>query len=196
PGLLPVIGSVWRGRGALRMAARKVIVKRLAAIHDLGSMDVLCTDKTGTLTEARIELAQHLDVLGRDSPRVLLLAYLSSRFETGLKSPLDEAILRHAVDVDVGAWCKIDEGPFDFERRRVSVLLEHETERLLVVKGGFEDVLRLSTPWEGEGPADLRPLDDTLRARLHAQCERLGHEGFRVLGVAWRAVASDHPHAV
>src|SRR5262249_41945639 len=196
PELLPMIVSVCLARGGLRMAARKVIVKRLAAIHDLGSMDVLCTDKTGTLTEARIELAQHLDVLGRDSPRVLLLAYLSSRFETGLKSPLDEAILRHAVDVDVGAWRKIDEVPFDFERRRVSVLLESDTERLLVVKGAFEDILRLSTTYEGEGPADVRPLNAALEASLHAQSERLGREGFRVLGVAWRAVAPDHPHAV
>jgi Mg2+-importing ATPase len=196
PELLPMIVSVCLARGALRMAARKVIVKRLAAIHDLGSMDVLCTDKTGTLTEARIELAQHLDPLGRDSQRVLLLASLNSRFETGLKSPLDEAILRHGSEVDVGGWCKIDEVPFDFERRRVSVLLEKQAERLLVVKGAFEDVLRLSTAYEGEGPEDLRPLDAAGRAHLHARFERLGREGFRVLGVAWRAVAPDHPHAV
>src|SRR5262249_34513897 len=169
PELLPMIVSVCLARGALRMAAKKVIVKRLAAIHDLGSMDVLCTDKTGTLTEARIELAEHLDALGRDSQRVLLLAYLNSRFETGLKSPLDEATLRHATDVDAGVWRKIDEVPFDFERRRVSVLLERDTERLLVVKGAFEDVLRLSTTYEREGPADLRPLDATVETRLHAQ---------------------------
>jgi Mg2+-importing ATPase len=196
PELLPMIVSVCLARGALRMAARKVIVKRLAAIHDLGSMDVLCTDKTGTLTEARIELAQHLDSLGRDSQRVLLLAALNSRFETGLKSPLDEAILRHGSELDVGGWCKIDEVPFDFERRRVSVLLEKQAERILVVKGAFEDVLRLSTAYEGEGPEDLRPLDAAGRAHLHARFEHLSREGFRVLGIAWRAVAPDHPHAV
>ncbi len=98
--------------------------------------------------------------------------------------------------MNVGAWRKIDEVPFDFERRRVSVLLESGTERLLVVKGACEDVLRLSTAYEGEGPADLRPLDPAMRACLHAQFERFGREGFRVLGIAWRAVALDHPHAV
>ena len=121
PELLPMVVSVTLARGALRMAEKKVIVKRLAAIHDLGSMDVLCTDKTGTLTEARIRLERHLDALGRDSQRVLELAYLNSYFETGLKSPLDDAILQHAEEVDVAGWQKIDEVPFGFERRRVSV---------------------------------------------------------------------------
>jgi P-type Mg2+ transporter len=195
PELLPMIVSVCLARGALRMAAKKVVVKRLAAIHDLGSMDVLCTDKTGTLTEARIELAQHLDPLGRDSARVLLLAWLNSRFETGLRSPLDEAILRHAVEVNAEGWEKVDEVPFDFERRRVSVLLARDTERLLIVKGAFEDVLRLATAWEGDGPRDVRPLDAAMRARLHARFEELGRDGFRVLGIAWRAVPPDHAHA-
>src|SRR5262249_33427228 len=103
PELLPMIVSVTLARGALRMAGKKVIVKRLAAILDLGSMDVLCTDKTGTLTEAKIRLEKHLDPRGRTSQRVLLLAYLNSRFETGLKSPLDEAILRHE-EMDVRGW--------------------------------------------------------------------------------------------
>ncbi len=119
PELLPMVVSVTLARGALRMAAKKVVVKRLAAIHDLGCMNVLCTDKTGTLTEARIRLERHLDPLGRDSARALQLAYLNSFFETGLKSPLDEAILRHR-EVDVRGWQKIDELPFDFERRRAA----------------------------------------------------------------------------
>ena len=113
--------SVTLARGALRMAGKHVIVKRLAAIQNLGSMDVLCTDKTGTLTEAKISLERHVDIWGDDSARVLELAYLNSFFETGLKSPLDEAILAHD-HLDVSRWKKIDEAPFDFERRRVSVL--------------------------------------------------------------------------
>src|SRR6266568_158362 len=195
PELLPMVVSVTLARGALRMAEKKVIVKRLAAIHDLGSMDVLCTDKTGTLTEARIRLEQHLDALGRDSLRVLELAYLNSYFETGLKSPLDDAILQHA-EVDVRGWQKIDEVPFDFERRRVSVLVDDGTARLLVVKGALEDILRLSTHYEGDGPEDLRPLAAEAAQRIRTQFETLGREGFRVLGIAWRRVGRDHPHAI
>ncbi len=191
PELLPMVISVTLSRGALRMADKKVIVKRLAAIHDLGSMDILCTDKTGTLTEARIRLEKHLDPLGRSTSRVLELAYLNSHFETGLRSPLDEAILRHE-EVDIAGWSKIDEVPFDFERRRVSVLVSGPTSpRLLVVKGAFEDVLRLSTSYEGDGPDDLRPLDDAARKSMAERFDGLSREGFRVLGIAWKAEPAD-----
>jgi P-type Mg2+ transporter len=188
--------SVTLARGALRMAEKKVIVKRLAAVHDLGSMDVLCTDKTGTLTEAHIRLERHLDALGRDSQRVLELAYLNSYFETGLKSPLDDAILQHRDEVDVSGWQKIDEVPFDFERRRVSVLVDNGKMRLLIVKGALEDILRLSTHREGEGPDDLLPLNEAALQRIQAQFENLGREGFRVLGIAWKLVGKDHGHAI
>jgi Mg2+-importing ATPase len=195
PELLPMVVSVTLARGALRMSTQKVLVKRLAAIHDLGSMDVLCTDKTGTLTEARIRLEQHLDPTGRDSPRVLELAYLNSYFESGLRSPLDEAILRHD-EVDVRGWEKIDEVPFDFERRRVSVLVGHGDARLLVVKGAFEDLLALSTRYEAGGPADIRPLDAGARRALVERFESLGREGYRVLGVAWKTEAPECRHVV
>ena len=148
PELLPMVVSVTLARGALRMAAKKVIVKRLSAIQNLGSMDVLCTDKTGTLTEARIHLERHVNGLGKESERVLKLAYLNSFFETGVKSPLDDAILEHR-EIDTSGWRKIDEVPFDFERRRVSVLLENGGARTLVVKGAPEDILRLSDPVRG-----------------------------------------------
>ena len=134
PELLPMVISVTLSRGALRMAKMHMIVKRLSAIQDLGSMDVLCTDKTGTLTEAKIRLERHVDASGRPSERVLQLAYFNSFFETGLKSPLDEAILGHQ-HIEIGAWKKIDEVPFDFERRRVSVLIDNGETRWLVVKG-------------------------------------------------------------
>ena len=127
-------------RGDLR--ARRVIVKRLAAIHDLGAMDVLCTDKTGTLTESKIRLAGHVDHAGDDNEEVFRLAYLNSAFESGIRSPLDEAILSHQ-QLDVAAWQKIDEVPFDFERRRVSVLVDDGSTRLLVVKGAPEDIIAL-----------------------------------------------------
>lgn len=195
PELLPMVVSVTLSRGALRMAASKVIVKRLASIQNLGSMDVFCTDKTGTLTEARIHLERHLDPLGRDSQRVLELAYFNSFFETGLKSPLDDAILEHK-EIDVSAWRKIDEVQFDFERRRVSVLLDNGSNRLLVVKGAPEDILRLSVSYGLDEEAVPRPLDDAARARINAQFEALSKEGLRVLGIASRQVGTDHDHAV
>ncbi|MBJ6725239.1 magnesium-translocating P-type ATPase [Geomesophilobacter sediminis] len=195
PELLPMVVSVTLARGALRMAAHKVIVKRLASIHNLGSMDVFCTDKTGTLTEARIHLERHLDPLGKESQRVLELAYFNSFFETGLKSTLDDAILEH-TEIDASRWEKVDEVPFDFERRRISVLLGSTTDRLLVVKGAPEDILRLSVSYVREGEAQPHPLDEAARRSINAQFEALSREGFRVLGIASRQVGKEHVHAV
>lgn len=195
PELLPMIVSVTLAKGAKRMAAKRVIVKQLASIQNLGSMDVLCTDKTGTLTEARIHLERHIDSLGRDSNRVLELAYLNSFFETGLKSPLDDAILEHK-EIDITSWRKIDEVPFDFERRRVSVLVDNGQKRILVIKGAPEDILHLCTTYEGESDTDLCPLDDAARATVRALFDSLGREGFRVLGIAWRHEEADYPHIV
>ncbi|HMK60596.1 MAG TPA: magnesium-translocating P-type ATPase [Dissulfurispiraceae bacterium] len=194
PELLPMVVSVTLARGAQRMAANKVIVKRLAAIQNLGSMDVLCTDKTGTLTEARIRLEQHVDVFGRDSKWVLELAYLNSYFETGLKSPLDNAILEHS-EIDVSGWNKIDECPFDFERRRVSVLVDNGHARILVVKGAPEDILRLCNQYQGDGENDLRSLNKDNMTSIKSLFEALSRDGFRVLAVAWRNVEAGHSHA-
>jgi Mg2+-importing ATPase len=195
PELLPMVVTVTLSRGAMRMATHQVIVKQLAAIHNLGSMDVLCTDKTGTLTEGRIRLERHLDARGNDSAQVLQLAYLNSYFETGLKSPLDDAILEHK-EIDASGWRKIDEVPFDFERRRVSVLVDQGEKRLLVVKGSPEDILRLSTQYAVGEAREFIPLDEQALASIQALHDSLGREGFKVLGIAWRAVALDHPHAV
>jgi len=195
PELLPMVVSVTLSRGALHMAKKRVIVKRLPSIQNLGSMDVLCTDKTGTLTEAKIRLEQHVDAQGKPSERVLELAYLNSFFETGLKSPLDEAILNHE-HIDVSAWKKIDEVPFDFERRRVSVLLDNGATRLLVVKGAPDEILGFCSQYEEQGAERLGPVDKAVLERIHRQCDALENEGFRVLGIAWRHVPLDHPHAV
>ncbi len=195
PELLPMVVTVTLSRGAMRMARRHVIVKRLAAIHNLGSMDILCTDKTGTLTEAKIRLIRHVDADGRDSRQVLQYAYLNSYFETGLRSPLDNAILEQG-DVVVRHWQKIDEVPFDFERRRVSVLLDDGKRRMLVVKGSPEDILRLSTRYATESDETPRPLDDAAHQRIQDLHDSLGREGFKVLGIAWKEVPADHPHAV
>ena len=194
PELLPMVVSVTLTRGALRMAAFKVIVKRPSAIQDMGAMDVLCTDKTGTLTEAKIRLERHVDATGQDNANVLAQAYLNSYFESGLKSPLDDAILAHA-DIDVTGWTKIDEVPFDFERRRVSVLVERDGSRRLVVKGAPEDIVRLCTHYQDCAGATAG-LDAAAQTRINALFDSLGEEGFRVLGIAWRDVPIDHPHAV
>ncbi len=193
PELLPMVVSVTLSQGAMRLARSRVIVKRLSAVQDLGGIDVLCTDKTGTLTEGRIRLERHVDAAGRNSGRVLELAYLNSYFETGIRSPLDDAILAHR-HVDVGSWRKIDEVPFDFERRRVSVLLEQGGQRTLAVKGSPEDILRLCTGYEADGRQ--HPLDAAARARIQALFESLSRDGFRVLGIAWRGEPPQHDHAV
>ncbi|MBT2188353.1 magnesium-translocating P-type ATPase [Sphingobium nicotianae] len=185
PELLPMIMTVSLARGAQRMASARVVVKRLSAIHDLGQMDILCTDKTGTLTEARITLVGHPGIDGEDDERVAELAAVNARFETGLKSPLDEALIVHATAERIAGWSKIDERPFDFERRRVSVLAERDGERIEIVKGAPEMLLALCTRAQDRSGA-LVPLDDGLRARLAALRDERAAQGLRLLGVAWK----------
>jgi len=194
PELLPMIVSVTLARGALRMARAHVIVKRLGAIHDLGSMDVLCTDKTGTLTEAKISLARQVALSGVDSERVLDLAWLNSHFQAGLRNPLDTAIVEAGQSRGAG-WAKIDVVPFDFQRRRVSVLVEHEGRRVLITKGAPEDVIKLATRYEEPGKPELLPLDDAARTGAAKVFEGLSAEGFRALGVAWRELEPDRAGA-
>jgi Mg2+-importing ATPase len=187
PELLPMIVTVTLARGAVRLGGKRVIVKQLASIHNLGAMDVLCTDKTGTLTEARISVVGHPDAAGADSPRVLEFGLVNSRFQTGLKSPLDSAIAAHA-DLDLSAWRRIAEAPFDFRRRRVSVLAERDGQRLLIVKGAPEDVLLRCQAVHSANGAALGPDG---RAGLISAFEAMGREGERVLAIASRAMPSD-----
>jgi P-type Mg2+ transporter len=185
PQLLPMIVSVTLSRGAVRMARKKVIVKRLAAIENFGSMDILCSDKTGTLTVGQISVARHVNVFGEDDDAVIRLAALNSTFQTGLKSPMDEAILRHEHPA-VARYRLRDEIPFDFQRRRVSVVVEEGGERLLVTKGAPESVLPACEALELEGVST--PLDAPARAGAEALFRRLSSEGYRVLAVAYRPV--------
>jgi Mg2+-importing ATPase len=193
PELLPMIVTVTLARSAMQMAKRKVIVKRLSAIHDLGAMNVLCTDKTGTLTEATIKLVRTIDGQGIESAHAYSYAYINSQFESGMKSPLDDAILS-AHPFDMSGWRKIDEVPFDFERRRVSVLVEHNAKRRLIVKGAPEDLLRLSGRYEG-ADGEQKPLDAAMRSVFQATLDALGGQGFRALGVASRLVSADYETA-
>src|SRR5262249_43911272 len=158
------------------------------ALHNIGAIDMLCTDKTGTLTEARIEMVKAIDAAGAESARVFELACLNSHFETGLKSPMDEAILAFG-NTETECWQKVDEAPFDFERRRVSVELARDGQRLLIVKGAPEDIIKLSARYETEG--GNAALDDAGRARLTDLFETLGEQGYRALAVAVRTIETD-----
>jgi Mg2+-importing ATPase len=185
PEFLPMIVAVTLAQGAVHMARQKVIVKHLAAMQNFGSMDVLCSDKTGTLTSGVMVLQQQLDPFGRPTDQVYLLAYLNSFHETGIKSPLDAAILQ-AGRPNVEAYRKRDEVPFDFERRRLSVVVERGGERLLITKGAPEGVLAVCSTYEVDGRRS--PLDAEARRRCEATYRELSAQGHRVLAVAYRPV--------
>ncbi len=199
PEMLPMIVTVNLSKGAIAMSHKKVIVKRLNAIQNFGAMDVLCTDKTGTITEGRIVLEKHLDVRGRDSERVLHYGYMNSYYQTGLKNLMDVAILDHRnlndeLQVDEN-YVKIDELPFDFQRRRMSVIVQNrENQHILICKGAVEEIMRLSSHVEIEGQVlEVLPEHDEHRKR---RVRELNAEGFRVIAVAYRIFPgeNDEPH--
>ena len=187
PEFLPMITTITLGRGALRMARQKVIVKHLAAMQNFGSMDILCSDKTGTLTTGSLTLDRSVDSNGVASENVFLLAYVNSAFETGIQSPLDAAILDHE-HLDVSDYQKLDEIPFDFERRRASIVVAHDGQRLLITKGAPESVMGVCARY-GDSGTPL-PLDVDAQARCRAVYQELSAQGYRTLAVASRAVPS------
>ena len=190
PELLPMITTVTLARGALRMAARQVVVKRLSSIHDLGTMDVFCTDKTGTLTEARITLVGHPGLDGADRERVAELAAVNALQEAGNAGALDEAIIRHSSQEAVAAWSRLDNLPFDFERRIASVLAQRDGKRFLISKGAPENVLsRVSRVESADG--SLLAFDDAARRSAEAMVEGSAREGLRLLAVAFKEIAPD-----
>ena len=193
PELLPAIISVTLAAGARAMSRRGVIVRRLEAIENFGSMDILCTDKTGTLTEGTIVLNAALDAGGRPSDEVRRLAFLNAAFETGIENPLDAAIVAagESAGLTTHGFAKIDEIPYDFRRRRLTIVVaEHgiPTQHLIVTKGAFSNVLDTCSLLERDA-ANI-PLTSELRAELEAVVRAKGAEGFRVLAVATRRVAA------
>ena len=186
PEFLPMITTVTLGQGALRMAKQKVIVKHLESIQNFGSIDTLCCDKTGTLTSGETRLEGYLDLSDQTSERVLLFSSLNSTYETGIKSPLDEAILQHGT-LDITGYSKIDEIPFDFERRCLSVVVQHKEERLLIIKGAPESILAFCTEYESDGAC--KPLDGIngeIQNKYVNMYRDLSSQGYRVLAVAYR----------
>ncbi len=183
PQLLPAIISINLSHGAKRMAEKKVIVKRLASIENFGSMNVLCSDKTGTLTEGIVHVQSACNVEGAPSEKVLLHAYLNAFYETGFTNPIDEAV-RTYRQFDLSDYKKQDEIPYDFLRKRLSILVSHNDEHLMVTKGALQNVLAVCTSVEtGDGTiVDL----NTARDRIEQHFEEFSRKGFRTLGVAYK----------
>ncbi len=196
PEFLPMITTVTLGVGAIRMSKKKVIVKNLASIQNFGSMDILCSDKTGTLTSGEMTLDRHVEAFGNISERVILFAYLNSFHETGVQHPTDKATLHHTKanplntailahdHPDVHTYQKLDEVPFDFERRRISVVVGNEGKRLLITKGAPESILPLCVQYEADGTP--HPFDAEAKAKAEATYKDLSAQGFRVLAVTHR----------
>ncbi len=189
PEMLPMIVTSNLAKGAMAMARRKVVVKQLSAIQNFGAMDILCTDKTGTLTQDEVYLERHIDLDGEESFDVIQHAYLNSFYQTGLKNQLDRAVLKH-TDLHEGldrSFRKVDEIPFDFQRRRMSVVVHKEGQgHVLVCKGAVEELLRICTRYELNG--EVHPLVDEARERAKELVRQYNGDGFRVVAVAQKAI--------
>ncbi|HET9787225.1 MAG TPA: HAD-IC family P-type ATPase, partial [Pyrinomonadaceae bacterium] len=182
PELLPAIISINLAVGAVHMARRKVIVKQLASIENLGSMNVLCADKTGTLTEGTVKLQGALDAQGRPNEKALFYAYLNSFYETGFTNPIDEAIRTHG-QFDLSGYHKVDEVPYDFLRKRLSILVVKDGAHLMITKGADSNVLDVCSSVElTRGCHDIAQF----REGIERQCKSLGNDGFRTLGLAYK----------
>ena len=184
PEMLPMIVVVNLSKGAIAMSRKKVIVKRLNAIQNFGAIDILCTDKTGTLTQDRVFLEKHVDVTNRPSEDVLRYAYMNSYYQTGLRNLLDASVLSH-TDLDVDRGCrKVDEIPFDFQRKRMSVAVDYEGDHVLVCKGAVEDIYRACTHYQVDD--EVYMMIDLIKNDLLEEYEKLSRDGYRVLGIAYR----------
>ena len=191
PELLPMIMSINLSRGAVAMSKKGVIVKRLASIQNFGSMDVLCTDKTGTLTENKLTLNDYEDLEGKEAQKVLMYGYFNCVFETGLKSSLDDAVLQYK-QFDVTGITKIDEIPFDFIRRRVSVVVESNGQRLIITKGAPEEILKTCTFCETD--EILTDFTNVCQSKFAEEYNDLSAQGYRVLAVAYKRVKDGKTH--
>ncbi|HUH89768.1 MAG TPA: magnesium-translocating P-type ATPase [Lysobacter sp.] len=192
PEMLPMLVTVNLSKGAMAMSRKKVIVKRLNAIQNFGAMDVLCTDKTGTLTQDRIILEKYVGLDGNDSDKVLEYAYLNSYYQSGLKNLLDVAVLKYSQVHEKlhrsGNFHKVDEIPFDFLRRRMSVIVDGQGGRLLICKGAVEEVFAVCTHGEVDGRRFA--LDDSHLDALQAESKALNEDGLRVLSIAVKPIES------
>ena len=185
PLLLPVILSSCLSKGAIRMSKKKTIVKKLDSIQNFGAMNILCTDKTGTLTEDKIVLEKYLDVYGNENIRVLKHAFLNSYFQTGLKGSIDEAVINRALKNDLShlskEYKKVDEVPFDFNRRRLTIVVENSEERLLITKGAVEEILSICNTIDYEH--NIMPITKEIKDNIRKIANEMNEEGLRVIAV-------------
>jgi Mg2+-importing ATPase len=189
PEMLPMMVAVNLAKGALSMSRKKVIVKKLNAIQNFGAIDILCTDKTGTLTQDRVILEKYVDVTGRQSEDVLRYAYMNSYYQTGLRNLLDRSVLSH-TDLDVDRGCrKVDEIPFDFQRKRMSVVVDYEGDHVLISKGAVEDIYKACTHYQVDD--EVYMMIDLIKNDLLEEFESLSRDGYRVLGIAYREFGRD-----
>ncbi len=189
PEMLPMIVTVNLAKGALSMSRKKVIVKHLASIQNFGAIDILCTDKTGTLTQDRVVLEKHVDVTGKDSDDVLRYAYLNSYYQTGLRNLLDRSVLSHNEFEVERTAAKVDEIPFDFTRKRMSVVVDYEGDHVLICKGAVEDVFKVCTRYQVDD--EVFPLIDAIKADVLEDYQGLSADGYRVLAIAYREFDRD-----
>jgi P-type Mg2+ transporter len=188
PEMLPMIVTVCLSKGALAMSKKKVIIKRLHSIQNLGAMDILCTDKTGTLTNDHVLLEQYCDVVRKENDKVLIMAYLNSHFQTGLRNVLDRAILQHEEmheQIHIQDYQKVDEIPFDFSRKIMSVVVKTpDGKDRIITKGAPEEIFKRCTHFEID--VDIDPIEPILIQDLKEEYERLSADGFRVLALAYK----------
>jgi P-type Mg2+ transporter len=184
PEMLPMIVTVNLAKGALTMSRKKVIVKQLSSIQNFGAIDILCTDKTGTLTQDKVVLEKHVDITGKESRDVLLYGYLNSFYQTGLRNLIDRAVISH-IELDVEPKCTlVDELPFDFQRRRMSVAVEYEGDHVLICKGAVEEIYSVCSHYQLDD--EVYPLIQMIHDDLYEEVEDLNNEGYRVLAIAYR----------
>jgi|WetSurMetagenome_2_1015567.scaffolds.fasta_scaffold02082_10 P-type Mg2+ transporter len=188
PELLPMIMSITMARGAVKMAKKGVIIKKLSAIPSFGSLDILCTDKTGTLTEGKIALVKYVDSAGNNSEKVLEYAYLNSFYQTGIENPLDQAVVDYKK-INIKHYEKIDEIPFDFLRKRISLVVEDGGDRLMITKGAPEEIFPCCSFYSYNGEA--KPLTKEELNRAEKYYEQLSSEGYRVLALAIKKVSKE-----
>lgn len=190
PELLPMIITANLARGSLKIAQKKVIVKNLKLISNLGATNILCTDKTGTLTKEKIEVVKHIDLNGKEDKNILKLTYLNSYYQTGIKSIIDKTVVEHInvyhSELEKEKYQKIDEIPFDFEKRKTSIIIEKDNKNLLICKGAVEEILNCITHYYDNEHKEKKPITIDIKTKIIKTHKKLNLSGLRVLAVATR----------
>ncbi len=189
PELLPAIVTITLAAGAKRMAEKKVIVKKLSAIQNLGEIDILCSDKTGTITEGIIKVHAAIDFNGKQNDKVLLYALINAKCQTGFSNPIDEAI-KNACNISTDIFKKIDEVPYDFQRKRLSIVVSENNKHIMITKGAVNNVLSVCTQVENSNQ-EIEAIDEAFKKSIQTQFENLSEQGYRTIAVCYKDVSDD-----